>query len=70
MAIHSTLLGSVQVSGKEAKALRQAMKKPVASPATVEAVLRGRKLAKTIVKKGSVTVALKSVRTGPNRKAK
>jgi len=59
MAIHSSLLGSVIISGKEAKAFRRAMKNPVASPEAVEAVIRGRKLAQEILKKGSVTVKLK-----------
>lgn len=70
MAIHSTLLGSVTISGKEAKAFRRAMKNPVASPAAVEAVLSGRKLARAIMKKGSVTVSLKPVRARPDGKAK
>lgn len=52
MAIHSTLFGSVTVSGKEAKAFRRAMKNPVASPAAVEAVLRGREMARAIMETG------------------
>jgi len=52
MAIHSSLFGSVTVSGKEAKAFRRAMKNPAASPAAVDAVLRGREMARAIMETG------------------
>ncbi len=62
MAVHSNFLGSVTVSGDEAKALTRRLSHGRGTRAAVEAAQNGRKLATSFVKRGSVTIKPKSVR--------
>jgi hypothetical protein len=62
MAVQSNFLGSVTVSGDEAKALTRRLSHGRGTRAAVVAAQNGRKLATSFVKRGSVTIQLKSVR--------
>lgn len=60
MAIHSTFLGSVTVSGEEAKALTRRMQYARGTKASIEAAANGRKLVSTFEKKGVIAIKLKA----------
>jgi hypothetical protein len=62
MAVHSNFLGSVTVSGDEAKALTRRLSHGRGSRAAVAAAQNGRKLATSFTKHGSVLIKLKPVR--------
>lgn len=59
MAVHSNFLGSVTVSGDEAKALTRRLSHGRGTRASVVAAQNGRKLVTTFVKRGSVTIKVK-----------
>ena len=56
MAVHSNFLGSVRVSGDEAKALTRTLLHGRGTRAAVVAAQNGRKLATTFAKQGSVAI--------------
>lgn len=58
MAVHSNFLGSVTVSGDEAKALTRRLAHGRGTRAAVAAAQNGRKLAATFAKRGSVVINL------------
>jgi hypothetical protein len=58
MAIHSSFLGSVTVSGDEAKALSRKLTHARGTKAATKAAQNGRKMASTFAKKGAVTIKL------------
>jgi len=60
MAIHSSFLGSVTVSGDEAKALTRRVQHARGTKASIEAAANGRKLVSTFAKKGVITIKLKA----------
>lgn len=60
MAIHSSFLGSVTVSGDEAKALTRRVQHARGTKAANEAAANGRKLVSTFAKKGVITIKLKA----------
>jgi hypothetical protein len=62
MAVHSNFLGSVKVSGDEAKALTRRLSHGRGSHAAVAAAQNGRKLAATFAKRGLVLIKPKPVR--------
>jgi hypothetical protein len=62
MAVHSNFLGSVTVSGDEAKALTRRLVHGRGPRAAVAAAQNGRKLATTFAKRGSVVIQLKPAR--------
>jgi hypothetical protein len=62
MAVHSNFLGSVTVSGDEAKALTRRLAHGRATRAAVAAAQNGRKLASAFAKRGSVLIQLKPER--------
>jgi hypothetical protein len=59
MAVHSNFLGSVTVSGDEAKALTRKLSRGRVTRAAVASVQNGRKLASSFSKRGSVVIKLK-----------
>ena len=61
MAVHSNFLGSVRVSGDEAKALTRKVSHGRATRAAVSAAQNGRKLAMSFAKRGSVVIKIKPV---------
>lgn len=61
MAVHSNFLGSVTVSGDEAKALTLRLSHGRGTRAAVVAAQNGRKLATAFAKRGSVTIKVKPV---------
>jgi hypothetical protein len=63
MAIHSTYLGSVKVSGDDAKSFSRKITNGRGTKAAAESAANGRKLVATFAKKGSVTIKLKSAKT-------
>ncbi len=60
MAIHSSFLGSVTVSGDEAKAFTRRVQHARGTKASIEAAENGRKLVSTFAKKGVITIKLKA----------
>lgn len=62
MAVHSNFLGSVTVSGDEAKALTRKLSHGRVTLAAVTSAQNGRKLATSFAKRGSVLIKLKPVR--------
>lgn len=62
MAVQSNFLGSVTVSGDDAKALTRRLARTRETAAGVEAALSGIKLASRFNKRGSVLIKLKSAR--------
>ena len=62
MAVHSNFLGSVTVSGDEAKALTRRLSYGRVTRAAVESAQNGRKLATSFAKRGSVVIKLKPAR--------
>jgi len=58
MAIHSNFLGSVTVSGEEAKSLTRKLTRGRTPKAAALAAENGRKLATRFAKKGTVTIKL------------
>lgn len=58
MAIHSNFLGSVTVSGDDAKALTRKLTHGRGTKAATQAAANGRKLATSFAKKGSVVIKL------------
>lgn len=60
MAIHSSFLGSVTVSGDEAKALTRRVRFARGTKASIAAAANGRKLVSIFAKKGVVTINLKA----------
>lgn len=67
MAIRSNFLGSVTVSGDEAKALTRRLSHGRGTRAAVVAAQNGRKLATTFAKRGSVSIKLKPVRQSTSK---
>ena len=63
MAIHSKFLGSVKVTGDEAKALTRKVQHARGTKASIQAAENGRKLAATFAKMGVVSIRLKMPRT-------
>lgn len=59
MAVHSTFLGSVTVSGEDAKALTRRMSHGRGTRAAIVSAENGRTLAASFAKKGSVLIKLK-----------
>ncbi len=59
MAVHSNFLGSVTVSGDDAKALTRKLTHGRGTRAAVAAAQNGRKLATSFAKRGSVSITLK-----------
>lgn len=59
MAVHSNFLGSVTVSGDEAKALTRKLSHGRVTRAAVTSAQNGRKLAMSFAKRGSVVIKLK-----------
>jgi hypothetical protein len=60
-AVHSNFLGSVRVSGDEAKALTRKVSHGRATRAAVMSAQNGRKLAMSFAKRGSVVIKIKPV---------
>lgn len=60
MAIHSSFLGSVTVSGDEAKAFTRRVRYARGTKASIEAAANGRKLVSTFAKKGVITIKPKA----------
>lgn len=58
MAIHSSFLGSVTVSGDEAKALSRKLTHARGTKAASQAAQNGRKMASAFAKNGAVTIKL------------
>lgn len=58
MAIHSSFLGSVTVSGDEAKSFSQKLTHARGTKAASQSATSGRKLVATYAKKGYVTIKL------------
>ena len=59
MAIHSSFLGSVTVSGDEAKALTRKVRYARGTKASMKAAANGRKLVSTFAKNGVIKITLK-----------
>jgi hypothetical protein len=59
MSVHSNFLGSVTVSGDEAKALTRKLSHGRVARAAVASAQNGRKLAMSFAKSGSVVIKLK-----------
>ena len=59
MAIHSSFLGSIHVSGEEAKSFSQKLMHARGTKAASESANSGRKLVGTYAKKGYVTIQLR-----------
>lgn len=68
MAIHSTFLGSVKVSGDDAKSFTRKVSHGRGTKAAAESAANGRKLVSAFAKRGSVTIKLKTVKAGPKKK--
>jgi hypothetical protein len=66
MAVLSNFLGSVQVSGDEAKALTRKLTHGRTSRAAIDAAQNGHKLVTAFAKKGAVAIKLKAVRSLSN----
>jgi len=64
MAIHSTFLGSMQVTGDEAKAFSSKLSHARGTKAASESATSGRKLAASFAKNGFVTVQLRQPKDG------
>jgi hypothetical protein len=62
MAIHSSFLGSVTVSGEDAKALARKLTHARGKKAASESATNGKKLVTAFGKKGAVVVKLKPVK--------
>ncbi len=60
MAIQSSFLGSVTVSGEDAKALTRRVQHARGTKASIDAATNGRKLASAFVKNGLVKIKLKA----------
>lgn len=58
MAIHSNFLGSVTVSGDDAKALTRKLTHGRGTKAATQAAVNGRELATSFAKNGSVVIKL------------
>jgi hypothetical protein len=58
MAIHSTVLGSVRVSGEDAKAFTQKITHARGTKAAAESASNGRKIVASFAKKGYMTVKI------------
>ncbi|MFX1677653.1 hypothetical protein PV762_00315 [Mitsuaria sp. CC2] len=67
MAIHSTFLGSVKVSGDDAKSFARKITHARGTKAAAESAANGRKLATAFAKKGSVAIKLKSINTATKK---
>ena len=63
MAIHSTFLGSVKVSGEDAKSFTRKITHGRGTKAASESAANGRKLVAVFAKKGSVSIKLKPAKT-------
>ena len=63
MAVLSNFLGSVKVTGDEARALTRKLTHGRASRAAVDAAQNGHKLVTAFAKKGSVAIKLKATRS-------
>ena len=63
MAVLSNFLGSVKVSGVEAKALTRKLAHGRATRGAIDAAQNGHKLVTAFAKKGSVAIKLKAVRS-------
>lgn len=61
MTIHSKFLGSVTVSGEDAKAFTRKLANGRGTKAAATSAANGRKLVATFAKKGAVTIKLKAV---------
>lgn len=59
MAIHSTYLGSVTISGDDAKAFSRKVARGRGTKAAVQSAANGRKLAVAFAKGGTVAIKLK-----------
>jgi hypothetical protein len=59
MAIHSSFLGSVTISGDEAEALARKLTHARGTKAASEAAISGKKMVAAFVKNGSVTIELR-----------
>lgn len=59
MAVRSNFLGSVTVSGDEAKALTRKLSRGRVTPAALASAQNGHKLAMSFAKRGSVAIKLK-----------
>lgn len=68
MAIHSTALGSVKVSGEDAKSFSRKITHGRGTKAATTAAANGRKLVATFSKRGSVTIKLKPAEPSVNKK--
>jgi hypothetical protein len=62
MTVHSSFLGSVTVSGDEAKAFTRKLSHGRGSRSAQASAQNGRKLAKSFAKMGSVIIKLKPAR--------
>lgn len=67
MAIHSTSLGSVKVSGDDAKSFSRKITHGRGTKAAAESVASGRKLVTAFTKKGSVAITLKPTKASAKR---
>ncbi|WP_431102269.1 hypothetical protein [Roseateles noduli] len=67
MAIHSTFLGSVKVSGDDAKSFARKITHARGTKAAAESAVNGRKLVTTFAKKGSVAIKLKSTKASTKK---
>jgi hypothetical protein len=70
MAIHSSYLGSMTVSGDEAKAFSQKLTHARGTRAASETASSGKKLVATFAKKGVVTIELRKPQAPVSPRAK
>ena len=68
MAIHSSFLGSVKVSGDDAKSFSRKIAHGRGTKAAAESAANGRKLVSTFAKKGAVTIKLRAVKASAKKK--
>jgi hypothetical protein len=67
MAIHSSYLGSVKVSGEDAKSFSRKVTNGRGTKAASIAAVNGVKLAATFAKKGVVAIKLKPAKTSAKK---
>lgn len=67
MAIHSSFLGSVKVSGDDAKSFSRKIANGRGTKAAAASAANGRKLVSTFAKKGSVTIKLKAIKASAKK---
>jgi len=68
MAIHSSFLGSVKVSGDDAKSFSRKITNGRGTKAAAASATNGRKLVSTFAKKGAVTIKLKAAKVSAKKK--